>query len=69
VKKKKLQTFSNRSIRESVTKIINNIIEIVSEVNRLIKKYAPEEFKDKWLVNFDAGQVAVGSAKDELIKK
>jgi len=40
------------------------LVQIVSEVNRLIKKYAPEEFKDKWLVNFDAGQVAVGSAKD-----
>ena len=42
----------------------NALIQIVTEVNRLIKKYAPEEFKDKWLVNFDAGQVAVGSAKD-----
>ena len=40
------------------------LVEIVTEVNRLIKKYAPEEFRDKWLVNFDAGQVAVGSAKD-----
>ena len=40
------------------------LIEIVSEINKLIKKYAPEEFADKWLVNFDAGQVAVGSAKD-----
>ena len=40
------------------------LIEIVTTINNLIKKYAPEEFKDKWLVNFDAGQVAVGSAKD-----
>ena len=36
--------------------------EIITEVNRLIQKYAEDEYKDKWLVNVNDGSVAFGSA-------
>jgi elongation factor 2 len=36
--------------------------EIIRDVNILIQKYAPPEFKDKWLVNVADGSVAFGSA-------
>ncbi|ENN96812.1 elongation factor EF-2 [Methanocaldococcus villosus KIN24-T80] len=37
-------------------------IKIITDVNNLIKKMAPEEFKDKWLVKVEDGSVAFGSA-------
>jgi elongation factor 2 len=37
-------------------------IKIIYEVNNLIQRLAPEEFKDKWKVNVEAGQVCFGSA-------
>ncbi|WP_423792129.1 elongation factor EF-2 [Methanocaldococcus indicus] len=37
-------------------------IKIISEINNLIRKMAPEEFKDKWLVRVEDGSVAFGSA-------
>ncbi|MFH8086287.1 MAG: elongation factor EF-2 [Candidatus Aenigmatarchaeota archaeon] len=36
--------------------------EIIRDVNLLIQKYAPEEFKNKWLVSVANGSVAFGSA-------
>jgi len=36
--------------------------EIIRDVNLLIQKYAPPEFKDKWIVNVADGSVAFGSA-------
>jgi len=44
-------------------KILERISKIVIEVNRLIDKYAPPEFKDKWKVSVQEGTVAFGSAK------
>ncbi|MEM4915469.1 MAG: elongation factor EF-2, partial [Nanopusillaceae archaeon] len=44
-------------------KIVERIGKIVIEVNRLIEKYAPVEFKDKWKVSVQDGTVAFGSAK------
>ncbi len=35
---------------------------IIAEVNRLIRKMCPEEFKDEWQVNVKEGSVAFGSA-------
>ncbi len=35
---------------------------IIGEVNRLIRKMCPEEFKDEWQVNVKEGSVAFGSA-------
>jgi len=44
-------------------KIMEKIGKIVLEVNKLIEKYAPPEFKEKWKVNVMDGSVAFGSAK------
>jgi len=44
-------------------KIMERIGKIVLEVNRLIEKYAPQEYKEKWKVNVIDGSVAFGSAK------
>lgn len=35
---------------------------IIKEVNVLIQKHCPEEFKDKWVVSVKDGSVAIGSA-------
>ncbi len=35
---------------------------IITEVNKLINKYAPPEFRDKWLVDATKGSVIFGSA-------
>jgi elongation factor 2 len=35
---------------------------IITKVNSLIKKFAPEEFKEKWQVDVEGGTVAFGSA-------
>ncbi len=40
----------------------NRFIKIINDINNLIKKMAPEEFKDKWLVRVEDGSVAFGSA-------
>ena len=37
-------------------------VKIISEVNALIKRYAPEEFKSHWTVKVDDGSVMFGSA-------
>jgi elongation factor 2 len=37
-------------------------IKIINEVNSLIKKMVPEEFKDDWVVKVEDGSVAFGSA-------
>ncbi|MBS3153468.1 elongation factor EF-2 [Candidatus Woesearchaeota archaeon] len=37
-------------------------IKIITEVNRLIKSIAPDEYKEKWQVNVQEGSVAFGSA-------
>ena len=37
-------------------------IKIIGEVNKLIRKMAPEQFRDKWLVKPEDGSVAFGSA-------
>ncbi len=37
-------------------------VKIIKEVNALIKRYAPDEFKKEWLVKVDDGTVMFGSA-------
>ena len=44
-------------------KVYERIDIIISKVNTLIQKVAPEEFKKSWQVSFQDGSVAVGSAK------
>ncbi len=40
----------------------SRFIKIINDINNLIRKMAPEEFKDKWLVRVEDGSVAFGSA-------
>lgn len=37
-------------------------VKIITDVNAIIKKFAPSEFKDKWNVRVEDGSVAFGSA-------
>ena len=37
-------------------------IKVITDVNRLIRRYAPPEFRSKWLVKVEDGSVAFGSA-------
>ena len=57
----------DRLIRElnlTPREVISRIDKIIDGVNRLIEKYAPEQFKKEWRVSFIRGNVAIGSAKD-----
>ena len=38
------------------------LLKVIAKVNLLIRKYAPEQFKDKWQVRVDNGSVVFGSA-------
>ncbi|MCD6247651.1 MAG: elongation factor EF-2 [Candidatus Diapherotrites archaeon] len=38
------------------------LLKVIAKVNLLIRKYAPEKFKDKWQVRVEDGSVAFGSA-------
>ncbi|MCJ7478756.1 MAG: elongation factor EF-2 [Candidatus Nanohaloarchaeota archaeon QJJ-7] len=40
----------------------NRFVKIITEVNKLIKKIAPEEIAEKWTVSVEGGTVAFGSA-------
>ncbi|MCD6571741.1 MAG: elongation factor EF-2 [Thermoplasmata archaeon] len=40
----------------------NRFVKIIAEVNRLIEKMAPEEYKEEWKVKVEDGSVAFGSA-------
>jgi elongation factor 2 len=51
-------------LKLSPKKVFERIDVIISQVNALIEKIAPEEFKDSWKVNFSKNSVAIGSAKD-----
>ncbi|ASJ07155.1 elongation factor EF-2 [Thermococcus pacificus] len=42
--------------------ILQRFAKIITDVNRLIKKYAPDEFKNQWMVKVEDGSVAFGSA-------
>ncbi len=43
-------------------KMQERFVKIITEVNKLIREIAPEEYKDKWQVNVQDGSVAFGSA-------
>jgi elongation factor 2 len=43
-------------------KMQERFVKIIAHVNKLINQIAPEEYKDKWQVNVQEGQVAFGSA-------
>jgi len=49
-------------LKLSPEEVQNRFMKTISEVNKLIKSMAPEELKEKWLVNVQDGSVAFGSA-------
>ncbi|HIP88570.1 MAG TPA: elongation factor EF-2 [Thermococcus paralvinellae] len=51
-----------RELKLSPQQMQERFVRIITDVNRLIKRYAPEEFKKEWLVNVNDGSVAFGSA-------
>ena len=51
-----------KELKLGPNEILNRFAKIITDVNRLIKRYAPEEFKNEWLVKVEDGSVAFGSA-------
>ncbi len=51
-----------KELRLSPQQIYKRIVDIVKEFNSLIELYAEPEFKEKWKVRPDRGEVAFGSA-------
>lgn len=51
-----------REVKLTPEKMMERFTTIITEANKLIAKYAPEEFKEKWKVNVQDGSVAFGSA-------
>ena len=51
-----------KELRLTPEEMQERFIKIITEVNSLIRKNAPEEFRDQWYVNVNDGSVAFGSA-------
>src|SRR3989344_597545 len=51
-----------REVKLTPEKMQERFLTIISNVNKLIRVLAPEEFKEKWQVNVQGGSVAFGSA-------
>ncbi len=51
-----------RELKLTPEQMIQRFEEVIRDVNLLIQKYAPEEYKQKWLVNVLDGSVSMGSA-------
>lgn len=51
-----------RELKLTPEQMIKRFEEVIRDVNIYIQKYAPEEYKQKWLVNVMDGSVAMGSA-------
>lgn len=51
-----------KELKLTPEKMQERFIKIIADVNRLIEKIAPEEYKEKWKVNVQEGGVAFGSA-------
>jgi len=50
-----------REVKLTPEKMQERFITIINNVNKLIEAIAPEEFKEKWLVNVQVGSVTFGS--------
>jgi elongation factor 2 len=55
-----------KELKLSPEEIQKRFVEIIKEVNTLIREYADPEFKDKWILDAAKGQVAFGSARDKI---
>lgn len=51
-----------RELKLPPEEMLKKFEDVIRDVNILIQKYAPPEFKEKWLVNVQDGSVGIGSA-------
>ncbi len=51
-----------KELKLSPEEIQQRLMKHINDVNNLIRKYAPDEYKEKWLVDVQSGKVAFGSA-------
>ena len=51
-----------KEVKLTPEKMQETFLRIIAEVNKLIQRIAPDEFKKKWQVNVQEGSVAFGSA-------
>jgi len=51
-----------REVKLTPEKMQERFLKIISDINKLISRIAPDEFKEKWQVNVQEGSVAFGSA-------
>ncbi|RLF87942.1 elongation factor EF-2, partial [Thermococci archaeon] len=51
-----------RELKLTPQQMMERFSKIIMDVNRLIQRYAPEEYKKKWIVRVEDGSVAFGSA-------
>jgi elongation factor 2 len=54
-----------KELKLGPSEIMQRFIEIIKEVNGLIEIYGEPQFKDKWKINPQEGNVVFGSAKDK----
>ena len=51
-----------REVKLTPEKMQERFLKVIGDINKLIARLAPEEFKQKWQVNVQEGSVAFGSA-------
>ncbi|AEH24968.1 elongation factor EF-2 [Pyrococcus yayanosii] len=51
-----------RELKLTPQQMMERFAKIITDINRLIQRYAPEEYKKKWMVRVEDGSVAFGSA-------
>lgn len=51
-----------RELKMTPESMLERFKNVIMDVNNLIKKYAEDDYRDKWLVNVNDGSVAFGSA-------
>ncbi|MEM4041657.1 MAG: elongation factor EF-2 [Saccharolobus sp.] len=54
-----------KELKLSPQEMLNRLLDIIRQVNNLIDMYGEPEFKEKWMINPQAGNVVFGSAKDK----
>ncbi len=49
-------------LRLTQEQTFERLLKLINDVNKLIRRFAPEEFKEKWVVSVENGSVCMGSA-------
>ncbi len=55
-----------KELKLTPQEIQRRFVEIIRDINNLIREYADPEFRDKWILDAAKGMVAFGSAKDKI---